>query len=101
MTGLRRRFDFRVKHKEFFIRLAEDGALELHLDNCLRKARPRSEKEPQYVWTNVELDWEEHRYIEARYWASEGRLRVTVNGEVLYDERTEGGATPAANPGNC
>ena len=96
---MRRRFDFRVQHKEFFILLAEDGALELYLDNCLRKARSRGEKEPQYVWTNVELEWEEHRYIEARYWASEGRLRVTVNGEALYDGRTEGGALPGVNAG--
>ena len=44
------------------------------------------EREPQYVWTNVELEWEEHHYIEARYWAHARRLRVTVNGDPLFDE---------------
>jgi hypothetical protein len=38
------------------------------------------------VWTNVELEWEEHHYIEARYWASTGRLHVTVNGDVLLEQ---------------
>jgi hypothetical protein len=62
------------------------GAIELYLDNCLRKRRERGTKEPQYVWTNVELEWEEHHYIEARYWASSGVVQVTVNGEKLIDQ---------------
>ena len=37
-------------------------------DGYLRKRRDASDKRPQYVWTNVELEWEEHHYIEARYW---------------------------------
>ena len=39
------------------------------------------------MWTNVELEWEEHHYIEARYWAGEGRLQVTINGDPVFDER--------------
>ena len=66
--------------------LTDDGAIELYLDNCLRKRRESSSKEPQYVWTNVELEWEEHHYIEARYWASSGDVKITVNGEKLIDE---------------
>jgi len=77
--------DFQHRHKEFFIRLTDAETLELYVDNCLRKDRPRSGKEPQYVWTNIELEWEEHHYIEARYWASDKRLQVTVNGESMYD----------------
>jgi hypothetical protein len=42
------------------------------------------------VWTNVELEWEEHHYVEARYWASGQRLEVTVNGQPLL-ERTLAG----------
>ena len=71
--------------KDFEIRLADDGALELHLDGCLRKRREAKDREPQYVWTNVELQWEEHHYIEARYWAGNRRLKVTVNGHGVYD----------------
>jgi hypothetical protein len=72
---------FTHRHKRFEFRLAGDGALELYLDGCLRKRRERGAREPQYVWTNVELEWEEHHYVEARYWASRARLEVTVNGE--------------------
>jgi hypothetical protein len=79
-------FDFQHRHKEFFIRLTDDETIELYVDNCLRKDRKKSGREPQYVWTNVELEWEEHHYIEARYWASEARLQVTVNGDALLDE---------------
>ena len=75
------------RHKHFELRITDDGALELHLDGCLRKRRERGDKEPQYVWTNVELEWEEHHYIEARYWASAGRLQVTINGDPVFDER--------------
>ena len=82
MSGV---IQFKHRHKSFEIRLAEDGALELYLDNCLRKRRERGEREPQYVWTNVELEWEEHHYIEARYWASDDRLQITVNGDPLLE----------------
>ena len=78
-------FDFQHRHKKFFIRLRDDETLELYVDNCLRKARPKGVSEPQYVWTNVELEWEEHHYIEARYWSSDGRLQVTVNAKALFD----------------
>jgi hypothetical protein len=35
-----RSVEFRHRHKQFLIRIADDGALELFLDNCLRKRRP-------------------------------------------------------------
>ena len=76
---------FQHRHKPFEFRLTDDGGLELYLDDCLRKRRDAGEREPQYVWTNVELEWEEHHYIEARYWASQDRLVVTVNGAGLID----------------
>ncbi len=77
---------FNHRHKEFELHITPDGALELYLDGCLRKRRERGSKEPQYVWTNVELEWEEHHYIEARYWASSKRLSVTVNGDPLLEQ---------------
>ena len=76
---------FEHRHKTFVLRLTDDGAVELYLDGCLRKRRERGDKEPQYVWTNVELEWEEHHYIEVRYWASSSKLVVTVNGDPLLE----------------
>lgn len=79
--------EFQHRHRHFQIRLTDDGALELYLDHCLRKRREPSGREPQYVWTNVELEWEEHHYVEARYWASDGGLRVDINRQPVM-ERT-------------
>ena len=78
---------FQYRDRPFALTLCDDGAIELYLDGVLRKRRDRGEREPQYVWTNVELEWEEHHYIEAKFWASTGQLLVTVNGEPLV-ERT-------------
>jgi len=91
-----RQFDFRHRHKAYFVRITDDGTVELYVDGCLRKDRPRTGREPQYVWTNVELEWEEHHYIEARYWASTDRLRVTVNGDAVFDA-----AASAPGPGTA
>ena len=77
---------FNHRHKTFEFTLTDDGAIELYLDNCLRKRRDPGDSEPQYVWTNVELEWEEHHYIEARYWADSGELKITVNGDPLLQE---------------
>jgi hypothetical protein len=76
---------FQHRHKRLEVRVTDDGALELYLDNCLRKRREHSDREPQYVWTNVELEWEEHHYVEARYWPSRRHLTVQVNREPLLD----------------
>ncbi len=81
---------FAHRHKEFELHLTDDGAIELWLDGVLRKRRDASDKQPQYVWTNVELEWEEHHYIEARYWANTGRLHVTVNGDTLIEHMFQG-----------
>jgi len=83
---LPKHISFDHRHKSFEIILTDDGAIELYLDNCLRKRRDPGPKEPQYVWTNVELEWEEHHYIEARYWSSSGVLKVTVNGDNLVEQ---------------
>ncbi|MCZ6643755.1 MAG: hypothetical protein O7F71_19445 [Gammaproteobacteria bacterium] len=88
--GVERLMEFCHRNKNFSIKFPDDGTLELYVDGCLRKSRSPGKREPQYVWTNVELLWEEHVYIEARYWSASGRLEVTVNGEILF----EGVATP-------
>lgn len=78
-------FSFTHRERPFEILVTADGTLELYLDGILRKDRPRSERSPQYVWTNVELEWEEHHYVEVRYWASDNRLQVTINREPAHD----------------
>lgn len=80
-----RRYRIPHWHRAVEIVIAEDDALELYLDGCLRKRREPGPPDPLYVWTNVELDWEEHHYIEARYFSSAGELNVTVNGEPLFE----------------
>lgn len=75
------------RQKSLEVRLDDDGSLELYLDGCLRKRREPGARQPRYVWTNVELEWEEHHYVEARYWADDDRLQVSVNGKVLMDQQ--------------
>ena len=92
-------YPFQHRHKRFTVVVTDDGALELYLDGCLRKRRDRTDREPQYVWTNVELEWEEHHYVEVRYWAGQRRLAITVNGETVKEVEAFGEAVPQA--GRC
>ena len=73
-----------VGHKAVRVAIGADGTLELWLDGCRRKRRAPSAQVPLHVWTNVELHWEEHRYVEARYWPERGELEVTVNRALAY-----------------
>ena len=79
------RFDIPHRHRAFSIVIADDDGLELWLDGCLRKRRDPSPRDPLYVWTNVELDWEEHHYVEARYFRNTRQLRVTINGAPILE----------------
>lgn len=76
---------FDLEHKQFVIRVDESNALELYVDNCLRK-RDASVDLVGYVWTNIELNWEEHRYVEARLTRASRTLHVTVNSETVFNE---------------
>ena len=82
---MRHRFDIAHRHKTFAVVITDDDALELWLDGCLRKRREPSPRDPLYVWNNVELDWEEHHYIEARYFRDAGTLNVTINGAPILE----------------
>ncbi len=81
------RFEIPHRHKAVEVVITEDGALELYLDGCLRKRREPSPRDPLYVWTNVELHWEEHHYIEARFYRESRDLKVTVNGDPLFERK--------------
>lgn len=77
-------------HRRFVVQITDDGGLELWLDGCLRKRREPSPRTPLYVWTNIELDWEEHHYVEVRFYPESepdrGLLRVTVNGAPILEQ---------------
>lgn len=81
------RFDIAHLHRAFSVVVTDDGVLELWLDGCLRKHRAASARQPLYVWTNIELDWEEHHYVEARWHGARRELTVTINGETILQQR--------------
>jgi hypothetical protein len=56
-----------------------DDHLALYVDGCLRKRRQGT---PCYLWTNVELPFEDHYLVEVRRRA-DAPLAVTVNGAPL------------------
>jgi hypothetical protein len=85
-------FDYRGRH--FVLRVRSGAYVGLFFNGVPRKERVYAGREPLYLWTNVELEWEEHHYIEARYWPSTGVLQATVNGEALAQWQVE--ATTAA-----
>ncbi|MDE0444505.1 MAG: hypothetical protein OXL38_20675 [Gammaproteobacteria bacterium] len=80
-----RRFDIPHRHKTFSVVIADDGGLELWVDGCLRKRRDPQPRDPLYVWTNIELDWEEHHYVEVRYYRRRDELKVTINGAPILE----------------
>ncbi|MGI9324610.1 MAG: hypothetical protein ACR2PZ_05275 [Pseudomonadales bacterium] len=82
-----RRFKFEYRERPFEVVVTAQGTLQLFLDGILRKDRPDSGKTPQYVWTNVELQWEEHHYVEVRYWNTDRRLLVTINRTPTHELR--------------
>jgi hypothetical protein len=66
-----------------------DDELRLSLDGVVRKRRRADGVACVYVWTNVELDWEEHHFIEGRWWPSTGRILLTANGKTLLERRAQ------------
>jgi hypothetical protein len=75
--------DFKHRGRGFELRIMLGRSIGLVYNGVLRKERMYNNREPLYVWTNVELEWEEHHYIEARYWPSSGVIEATVNGAPL------------------
>ncbi|MYD43861.1 MAG: hypothetical protein F4W90_08215 [Gammaproteobacteria bacterium] len=78
--------NFDLEHKQFVIRVGELNELELYVDDCLRKRDDTSDP-VAYVWTNIELNWEEHRYVEARLRRATRELHVTVNRQTVFDNQ--------------
>jgi len=78
---------FPYRHYVVEFRVVDGRELVLTLNGVPRKRRARDNLDCVYVWTNVELHWEEHHFIEGRWWPATGRLLVTVNGDPLHDTR--------------
>jgi len=57
-----------------------DGGLALWLDGCLRKRRSPGADGQVYLWTNVELPFEDHHLVEVRSAGQPPALEVRVNG---------------------
>ncbi len=76
---------FSHRGREFEITVDDVAGLQLWYCGVCRKQRLPSAEEPWYAWTNVELEWEEHHYLEVRYWPSTQQLKITVNREIAYE----------------
>jgi hypothetical protein len=70
---------------DIVVRLQTDTGLSLWVNGCLRKQRPANGQ--VYLWTNIELEWEEHHYLEVYFHCNTGLLKITANGEVLENVR--------------
>ena len=78
-----------MRYRDHTLELAIEGdELVLRLDGVVRKRRTRDGADCVYVWTNVELHWEEHHFIEARWWPDSDRLLLTANGATLLERPT-------------
>jgi len=75
--------------KKIEVRQEAEISLSLWVDGCLRKKRPI--RENVYLWTNIELEWEEHHYVEVYFQGDTGSLKITANGNILFDREEESG----------
>ncbi|MCY3885073.1 MAG: hypothetical protein OXG24_09200 [Gammaproteobacteria bacterium] len=83
---MEQKIELPVGRKTFILIVKDNDDLELYVDNCLRKQDLAEGSHVLYVWTNIELDWEEHRFVEARFHRSSRQLQVTVNREEVLSE---------------
>ena len=67
VTGSRT-FQLNYRNRPVELEIVGDSELVLRLDGIVRKRRHREGVSCVYVWTNIELHWEEHHFIEARWW---------------------------------
>ncbi len=81
-----RRYQLKYRDRPVELEITQEDDLVLRLDGIVRKRRNRDGVSCVYVWTNVELHWEEHHYIEARWWPDIDRVHMTVNGATLIDD---------------
>jgi hypothetical protein len=80
------RYEINYRGRPVVLQILNNQELVLSLDGVVRKRRNRIGVTCVYVWTNIELEWEEHHFIEARWWPQSGLVRVTANGALLLEE---------------
>ncbi len=72
-----------------FVVDADAGTFEVLINGCVRKSRDLPQAgATSYVWTNIELEWEEHHLLEG-WLEPDGAgyaLKVTENGEPIMEE---------------
>ena len=65
------------------VRNEADGGLSLRVDGCIRKRRGRHGS-AAWLWTNVELPFEDHHLVEVRRRAGDdSSLDIRINGRTL------------------
>lgn len=90
-TPLQDLYAFSLGQHEVKLCASNEGTLSLWLDGCLRKAREPSAA-GVYLWTNVELPFEDHHLVEVRQ--QDDAIRITVNGKPEASlERLQAGAS--------
>jgi hypothetical protein len=76
-----------------------DGSLTLWLDGCLRKRRGGGGGSA-YLWTNVELPFEDHHLVEVRRSSGDAPIiDVSVNGVSLHRLEASAAALPESASG--
>ena len=78
--------DIPVGRKSCTVKVLNYNELQLYIENCLRKTCSLIDGSTiLYVSSNVELHWEEHHFIEARFDCTKRTLHVTVNRHTVFD----------------
>lgn len=79
--------DIPVGHKSCKIRILGNDTMQLLVANCLRKECVLDDRScVLYVSSNIELYWEEHCYVEARYNSNTNLLRVSLNQQTVFEQ---------------
>lgn len=79
--------DVPVGHKSCSVKVLPSNELCLYVANCLRKKSTLDvSSDILYVSSNIELYWEEHSYVEARYDCVKHTLQVRVNHQTVFEQ---------------
>ncbi|MEE9254162.1 MAG: hypothetical protein V3U43_04465 [Pseudomonadales bacterium] len=86
-----RRFRFRYEMYAVEIVIRADDELVLLAGGIVRKSRRPGVSGSAYVWTNLELYWEEHHFVEACFTrrGDVDHLKITMNGDPLFEREIE------------
>ncbi len=85
------RFRFRYEMYRVELQIRPDDELVLLAGNIVRKRRHPGPSGSAYVWTNLELYWEEHHFVEAYLSRRNGsiRLRITMNKAPIFEREID------------